>query len=715
MNIVRTPINPNSEAWLISVPWDSTYNDVYTPHGATHALRRSAAATYFEGLKSAGLHIEELTPNKRSWSFLIQAKYYEIVNKYNYCILVDKDARFKDDENKVVYQYCFIADVQFVNDDLVKISIVTDYWTQFYTMAKDETTFKGQQFINRMHVCDDTPLKWKAEESYMPYQYLQTNEQYLGYWDSTSNTHVNFGGDRNITVIFTTGELANGVKEAASIDIGTGDPFPLYNFFDAGFRGSTKNVGKIIICANITNWLATGGTLYSCNAEQVNKIVECYSGNSEQIITIKSIPFDVVVKWATEVSNWGKENYIGNNPDTGITLTMTPVLNNVFDGYIPRNNKLYNTLSIAVTNNLGNLNEFRIVDFYDIENGSQGGAPYDFKFKVFSDVSPNADCVLYPCNYQHRPYLSGDSVNLNYPLSIGLCGTLPWVNNTFKMWLAQQGGEDTLKAMQANQNSTIDNGTMQSVAAINNQIAQNDIQMNTAEQQYNYTPAGMIDNAQKDSKIVSAVVGGLRNMVGALGSQTLSTAFESKLGGSTRAGMEGQRESYTLSKQYSNDVIGYIKQSSNLQKESVDLQYNAMFKGAKSLPNVYNATTSSAVEAFNGKGFFAYIMAMSRYDARHLDNYYDMYGYAINEYTPNMNIYTKSPIFARDVFNYVRLTDCHLNKVANGTESETRVLEEIFNNGVRVWHNVVDLESRNTLATNNTKSGHSDNILGVDT
>lgn len=715
MNIVRTPISPNSECWLINVPWDSTYNDVYTPHGTTHALRRSTAATYFEGLKTAGLHITDLKPNRRSWAFKIHAKYYEVVNKYNYCILADNDPRFKDDENKVVYQYCFIADVAYVTDDIIEVSIVTDYWTQFYTMAKDETTFKGMQFINRMHVCDDTPLKWKAEESYIPYQYIQTNEQYLGYWDNTAQGHHNFGADRNIPVIFTTGELASGVPEAASITI-EGEQFPLYNYFDGGFRGSTKNVGKIIICANITNWIATGGTLYSCNAEQVNAIVECYSGNPSQIIAIKAIPFDVIVKWATDTSDWGKEGYIGGNADTGITLTMTPLMNNIFDGYVPRNNKLFNDLSVTVTNNNGGVNEFRIMDFYDIENaGNSTGYPYDFKFKVFSDVSPNADCVLYPCNYQHKPYLTGDSVNLNYPLSLGLCGSLPWVNDSYKMWLAQQGGEDTLRAIQANANSTIDNGTLQSIAGISQQIAQSDVQMNTAEQQYNYTTAGMIDNAQKDSKIVNSVVSGLRGIVGALGSKTLNTALEGTLGGSTRAGMEGQRQSYTLSKQYSNDVIGYIKQSSNLQKEAVDLQYNAMFKGAKSLPDIYNATTSSTVEAFNGKGFFAYIMAMSKYDARHLDNYLDMYGYAINEYTPNMNIYTKNPIFSRDVFNYVRLTDCHLNKVANGTESETRVLEEIFNNGVRVWHNVVDLESRNTLVANGVKSGHSDNILGVDT
>lgn len=82
------------------------------------------------------------------------------------------------------------------------------------------------------------------------------------------------------------------------------------------------------------------------------------------------------------------------------------------------------------------------------------------------------------------------------------------------------------------------------------------------------------------------------------------------------------------------------------------------------------------------KGFFLFEKCITRNYAKMLDSYFDMYGYAIRQHgTPNMN--------ARPHWTYVKTIGCDIT--GNIPAYDRNVIESIFNNGVRFWHNLDEM------------------------
>ena len=143
-------------------------------------------------------------------------------------------------------------------------------------------------------------------------------------------------------------------------------------------------------------------------------------------------------------------------------------------------------------------------------------------------------------------------------------------------------------------------------------------------------------------------------------------------------------------------------------------QLNATLKGAKTMNDGYVGGQTTTLGAFNGIGFFFEVDTYSKQDICRFDHYLSEWGYAINGVIPEIND-NCNPLITHQKFNYVEFIDCTLKSVDFALEKEMRVLESIFNNGVRVFHNPEDIKTRNIYQNNPPIQGKYDNIIGVDT
>lgn len=113
---------------------------------------------------------------------------------------------------------------------------------------------------------------------------------------------------------------------------------------------------------------------------------------------------------------------------------------------------------------------------------------------------------------------------------------------------------------------------------------------------------------------------------------------------------------------------------------------------ASALVDVVEGSIKSAIRPFASKGrdtpqlglavgeefkdFFFYKKSVRAYKAKIIDDFFTMYGYAINE--------VKQPLInARPYYTYVKTVGCHIN--GSLPASDRRTIENIFNQGVRFW------------------------------
>lgn len=84
----------------------------------------------------------------------------------------------------------------------------------------------------------------------------------------------------------------------------------------------------------------------------------------------------------------------------------------------------------------------------------------------------------------------------------------------------------------------------------------------------------------------------------------------------------------------------------------------------------------------NTKRFTFHKMSITKNYAIMIDNYFTMFGYAVKQVlTPNMN--------ARPHWTYVKTIGCDCG--GNVPASDKKLIEQIFDNGVRFWHNLSEM------------------------
>lgn len=94
-------------------------------------------------------------------------------------------------------------------------------------------------------------------------------------------------------------------------------------------------------------------------------------------------------------------------------------------------------------------------------------------------------------------------------------------------------------------------------------------------------------------------------------------------------------------------------------------------------PQAHGAASNTVLMSQQIKDFWFYQMTVDVEYARIIDDYFDMFGYAVHEVkTPNLR--------GRECWNYVETKEC---KIKGNLPSEAqREIEQIFNSGIRFWH-----------------------------
>ena len=386
-------ITPQGSVYLCKTPLEKDYKHQLTFANAT------SQQTYFAG--KVQYTCTDFTYMKKDNQIVVDYPIDQI-NSCNY--LFYKNTGFT---NK--YYYCFITNMEYVNENATRITFETDVW-QTYQL---ELEYKDS-FVEREHVNDDTFGLHTVPEG------LDTGE----------------------FIINSAGEVSQKMR-AGYIVIGINkimDEIPADSF--------GKTYGNV-----------PSGLVYIIvpNAGQLGAFLRAYDnlGQGTAIQTIFSIPIGFYTPpnntWPTfKITGTG----YGDVTIQGVILSSTTVpyefetgleinMNTDLNGYTPVNQKTYTSEFnyLLLSNNAGQEVKYNYEDFIDPP-----------KFNIDAVLCPGCSIKMYPVDYKkyndirntassgqqetHRPHLQ--PVEFNYGITAGKYPIGSWSNDAYTNWLTQQ-------------------------------------------------------------------------------------------------------------------------------------------------------------------------------------------------------------------------------------------------------------------------------------
>ena len=305
--------------------------------------------------------------------------------------------------------------------------------------------------------------------------------------------------------------------------------------------------------------------------------------------------------------------------------------------YTPYNNKLYcypyNFLTVKNSSGGNVVLKFELFELVSIN------------FYIEANLSQNPHITITPSHYDGKEYAIDDSLSMrDYPL----CS---WNNDNYANWFAQH--QNTLGAQSANAKASY-NAT--------NQVQNND-NTNALSQRDTSMYKGMINTG-------GGVVG---NLIGG------------NYGGAVMGGITGGANTYLDYQQNTRNadtawVNGDILNRNNYQNTMRSLM--ASISDAQVQPNTAKGdTASSGLDlARDTATFFIEQTSIKPEYMRKIDMYFQMFGYQVNSLeVPQLR--------TRDKWNYLKTVNAvitHIDKVI--PLEDIRMLEDIFNNGITIWH-----------------------------
>lgn len=257
-------------------------------------------------------------------------------------------------------------------------------------------------------------------------------------------------------------------------------------------------------------------------------------------------------------------------------------------------------------------------------------------FYSFSYAQPIPEAITYPHGYQTS--FAGTNTSLSYYTSLKNFPMCTWVNDTFSNWYAR-----------------------------------NEHQLNTTK---NY------QQLAATYKIASGAVS-------TIGTTIAATAATVATGGAAAAALLPAMSSGLSS--FSQGLDEYRKAGDMLEAQLSDMEVH---------PDTLSGGTtgSNILYMLNKMGNHYYSYTITFEQARRIDSFFNMYGYATNEVKiPNLT--------GRSNFNYVKLQQPY---ITGSIPVESMInIKKIFSNGVRIWHNAGTFMNYNVK--NNIKESSNDN------
>lgn len=328
-------------------------------------------------------------------------------------------------------------------------------------------------------------------------------------------------------------------------------------------------------------------------------------------------------------------------------ITFVPKF--LLDDYKPHNKKLlqYPYRCYTVENSRGEHIVLRPELFnYNQENG--------IKFFLDGNLIANPVFALTTLEYNGDIDSYANSITEQ---SFGLCS---WINDNYSNWYAQHINSISNAYQVAD-----------STLKVNKQIASNNYNNNN-----NLLANNMISNA------MGVTANGLGNaMIG---------NFSGAIGGAITGGVNTYLNYDSLSKNNSNALTNTtLLLNTNYQNAINSLM--SQVKDVSVLPNTIRGDTSgTGLDIDRGTCTFNIKeRTIQNAYAQRIDKYFDMFGYKINKLDYPDNFFN-----TRNNWNYVKTTNCLIR--GNIPREEVEALENIFNEGITLWHNYETIYKYNT-------------------
>ena len=298
------------------------------------------------------------------------------------------------------WYYCFITNMEYVNENCTRIYIETDvFQTYQFNLVKKAC------FIEREHVADDTMGLHTLDEG------LDTGEYVI---NSAGRVTDKMGAAKYIVVVN---------KYLSESDMGS---FPARTIYGNLFSGYAY--------------------LYFDNDGEVRKLIQGYNGwgQIDSIINIFTIPAGMITLSTTShtINSWGSGNIHVSYAEIPMSIrpynietNVTYLVNHDLNGYTPKNNKMlcFPYQYLTITNNAGN----EVIYKYE---EALNNTP---SFNIEGVICPGCSIKLYPTNYKrynaiqypNDPHLYPKE--FNYGLTAGKFPNCSWSTDAYTNWLTQ--------------------------------------------------------------------------------------------------------------------------------------------------------------------------------------------------------------------------------------------------------------------------------------
>lgn len=371
--------NPSSTIYLCNVPIDNTYqNQIF------FSSRNAQNAYFSERVKKTFLNYLTVRKSLPDGAFTSSVRVDANIDELYECNYM----YYQNANHGTRYFYAFITKLNYVSEGTTEICFETDVYQTWWF----DVTLKLSYVVREHSVRDSrgeniVPEKFNFQDYYYTkYPDGATSLGEYGYLVTTTESYSDTGASE-ITVDSTDARKMSGIYQ--------GLYFYYFSGANAYLKNFLKNVDKDCVLS-------------------VNVIPEFNVGFANIGLTEKSV----------EDPGY-RQGWIQTNSEAPWReVYISPSVYREFEGYEPKNNKLFTSpyIKIIATNNSGEEAEYSIEDF-DPE--------YSITFKMYGDISINPSVSLIPMRYKgvEENYMAGISIK-NFP-------QCSFNTDTFKLWLTK--------------------------------------------------------------------------------------------------------------------------------------------------------------------------------------------------------------------------------------------------------------------------------------
>lgn len=368
--------SPSGKILFGSVPWDNNYSNVrlYTNLTDQYNDIASCMTLSSEGYKYIG--------RNRTLDVAIEA---DRMYHCNYCM-------YRNNSLTDGWIYCFITDVQYINDHTSRVTLETDVF-QTYLYNVDWTI--PPCFVDRETVpSEDT-------------KYLLTSEPQTSLiYTVTDMTEKKFEPQGVIIVTANIAEKNSNVIE----DILNPDGYYAEPAQISIYKGIVKGANYY--------YASYGGSYVSEKIEQfLNQLT--FAGAIDSVVSIFTVPKDITFGLKSGLNG---ENSGPNAENVNQGVINLPARGNTVDGYTPRNSKLlyYPYTYCHITDYQGSVSDLLYEQFDDTPR------------LIFKYVA-NEECSILALPDRYM----GVNHNLDYGFATSCGAQCSWISDTYRTWINQ--------------------------------------------------------------------------------------------------------------------------------------------------------------------------------------------------------------------------------------------------------------------------------------